>query len=106
MTPGVLGARNDPMIAGRYSSGTFNPDRGKTRLAGSANKIYQLCASWICRANRGPIRARKRRPNRGVEATNVGRLCGDYEKQSLLRSDRGRDRRGWAAGRDKCLRED
>jgi len=27
------------MIAGRYSFGTFNPDRGKTRLAGSANKI-------------------------------------------------------------------
>ena len=44
MTPGVLGARNDPMIAGRYSFGTFNPDRGKTRLAGSANKIYKVSA--------------------------------------------------------------
>jgi len=38
------------------------------------------------RANRGSIRARKRRPNRGVEATNEGRLCGDYEKQSWLHS--------------------
>jgi len=42
MTPGVLEPRNDPMIAGRYSSSAFNPDRGKTRFVGSANKIYQL----------------------------------------------------------------
>jgi hypothetical protein len=41
MTSRVLEARDEPMIAGRFSSSTFNRDRGKTRLAGSANKIYQ-----------------------------------------------------------------
>ena len=45
MTAGVLEARDDPMIAGCFSSGTFNPDRGKTRLAGSANKIYGIAYS-------------------------------------------------------------
>jgi hypothetical protein len=45
-TPG-LESRDDPMIAGEYSSGTFNPDGGKTRLAGSTIWTLPLISSVI-----------------------------------------------------------
>jgi hypothetical protein len=84
MTPGVLEARDDPIIVGGFLQHLSSRPR-KNALSRLCNKIYQLGALSICRAHRGSIRARKRRPNHGVEAANVGRLCGGYEKRLWLR---------------------
>jgi len=73
------------MIADGIPPARLIPTVEKTRLVGSANKITS-CEPRGSVAQTG-ARYEPGNANRTVEfeGTNVGRLCGEYEKQSWLR---------------------